>query len=71
MYSQGSVTNILSDASVGELLASACAELPVDGKRVLVLIPDATRNAPIPLLFRWLSFSLRTDTSSKAFSSAA
>jgi nickel-dependent lactate racemase len=54
MYSQGSVTNILSDASVGELLASACAELPVDGKRVLVLIPDATRNAPIPLLFRWL-----------------
>ena len=37
-----------------ELLAAECAGLPVDGKRVLVLIPDGTRHAPIPLLFRLL-----------------
>jgi lactate racemase len=44
----------LDDAETSELLATACAGLPFDGKRVLVIIPDGTRNAPIPLLFRLL-----------------
>jgi lactate racemase len=54
MHGKGSVTRLLEDATAGELLAAACAEAPVDGKRVLVLIPDGTRNAPIPLVFRLL-----------------
>ena len=54
MHGTGSVTHLLDDATAGELLGAACAELPVTGKRVLVLIPDGTRNAPIPLLFRLL-----------------
>ena len=54
MYGKGSVVEVLDEATVAELLASACAEVPFDGKRVLVLIPDGTRNAPIPLLFRAL-----------------
>ena len=32
----------------------ACESLPVTGKRVLVIIPDGTRTAPIPLFFRLL-----------------
>src|SRR5258708_39278596 len=54
MHGKGSTTELLEDAAAAELLAAACADLPLDGKRVLVLIPDGTRNAPIPLLFRLL-----------------
>ncbi len=32
----------------------ACDPLPLDGKRVLLIIPDGTRTAPIPLIFRLL-----------------
>ena len=54
MHGKGSATELLNDATATELLGAACADLAVDGKRVLVLIPDGTRNAPIPLLFRLL-----------------
>jgi lactate racemase len=45
MHGQGSATHLLDDATAGDLLGAACAEVPLDGKRVLVLIPDGTRNA--------------------------
>jgi lactate racemase len=51
---QGSTTETLSAESVQELLARALQPMPLDGKRVLVIIPDGTRTAPIPLLFRLL-----------------
>ena len=54
MHGKGSATELLADEAARELLAAECAGLPVDGKRVLVLIPDGTRHAPIPLLFRLL-----------------
>src|ERR1700736_4930703 len=54
MHGLGSASELLDEASAAELLATECDELPLDGKRVLVLIPDGTRNAPIPLLFRLL-----------------
>jgi nickel-dependent lactate racemase len=54
MHGKGSATELLADEAAVELLAAECAGLPVDGKRVLVLIPDGTRHAPIPLLFRLL-----------------
>src|ERR1051326_9308383 len=54
MHGKGSASQLLDDGVASELLAAACAELPLDGKRVLVLIPDGTRNAPIPLMFRLL-----------------
>ena len=54
MHGQGSASALLDDAAAAELLAAACADLAVDDKRVLVLIPDGTRHAPIPLLFRLL-----------------
>ena len=54
MLGKGLTTEILTDDDVGQLIAQACDQLPVDGKRVLVIIPDGTRTAPIPLFFRVL-----------------
>ena len=44
-----------------EVAASAragLAQLPVDGKRLLVLIPDGTRTMPMPLLFQIIEHEL-------------
>ena len=51
---QGSTTETLGADDVRELLARALEPMSLDGKRVLVIIPDGTRTAPIPLLFRLL-----------------
>jgi lactate racemase len=51
---KGSTTDILTTEQVRQLLAEVCESLPLDGKRVLVIIPDGTRTAPIPLFFRLL-----------------
>src|SRR6266581_223643 len=57
---KGSTTATLTTEDVQELLASADEEFLVGagldpaGKRVLVIIPDGTRTAPIPLMFRLL-----------------
>lgn len=50
----GSTTETLAPDVVQSLIAQTCASLPVNGKRVLVIIPDGTRTAPIPLMFRLL-----------------
>jgi nickel-dependent lactate racemase len=54
MRGEGSATHLLTEPAARELLAGAFEDLALDGKRVLVLIPDGTRHAPIPLLFRLL-----------------
>src|SRR5580700_4962530 len=41
----------LSETDVEVIVADGLAQLPVDGLRVLVLIPDGTRTMPMPLLF--------------------
>ncbi len=51
---KGSTTETLTVEDVRQLIAQACDGLPLDGKRVLVIIPDATRTAPIALFFRLL-----------------
>jgi nickel-dependent lactate racemase len=45
----------LTSAQVQSLLVQALDRLPLDGKRVLVIIPDGTRSAPIPMLFPLLN----------------
>jgi lactate racemase len=58
---KGSTTTPLTIQEAQELLASADDELLIGAgldpthKRVLVIIPDGTRTAPIPLLFRLLN----------------
>lgn len=51
---EGRVDAPLSEARVRELLAAGLGPLPLDGRRVLVIIPDGTRSAPIPLFYRLL-----------------
>jgi lactate racemase len=54
LWGKGSTTGTLTVEDVRELLTQVADALPVDGKRVLVIIPDGTRSAPIPLMFRLL-----------------
>ena len=51
---KGSTAATLTPEEVRQLVAEACDPLPLDGKRVLAIIPDGTRTAPIPLLCRLL-----------------
>ena len=51
---QGSTTETLGADGVRKLLARALEPMPLDGRRVLAIIPDGTRTAPIPLMFRLL-----------------
>jgi len=54
IFGKGSTNATLTNEDVQQLVAQACVPLPLDGKRVLVIIPDGTRTAPIPLFFRVL-----------------
>jgi nickel-dependent lactate racemase len=42
----------LSEAEVAEICARECARWGVAGKRVLAVVPDATRSAPMAMMFR-------------------
>src|SRR2546430_13536080 len=42
----------LSEAEICTLVSEALARAHLDGKRVLIIIPDRTRSAPIPQMFR-------------------
>jgi len=47
-YEQG----FLSETEVRELAIKALEGLNLDGKRVLIIVPDGTRTAPLPFFFR-------------------
>ena len=51
---QGSTSEALPTATAQAVLNQALAAQALDGRRVLVIIPDGTRTAPIPLLFELL-----------------
>jgi nickel-dependent lactate racemase len=42
----------LTESEVRALASEALAQADLDGKRVLIIIPDSSRTAPIPLFFR-------------------
>lgn len=54
LIGHGSHGQTISDEAVHAILAEALEALPLTDKRLLVIIPDATRTAPIPLVFRLL-----------------
>src|SRR5258708_6818629 len=54
MAGVGYTNRMLSDEEVQTLVASARQSADLDGKRILVIIPDGTRTAPIPKMFRLL-----------------
>ena len=49
----------LADTDVRRLLEKGLAKVPLDGRKVLALIPDSTRTAPVGLMFRTLCDLLR------------
>ena len=48
----GYTHRLLTGAEIHGLAAEALAQASLAGKRVLVIVPDGTRTAPIPLFFR-------------------
>jgi nickel-dependent lactate racemase len=55
---RGLEVGYLPEAEVRALAREGLSQLPLDGRRVLVLIPDGTRTMPMPLLFDVLSEAL-------------
>ena len=49
---QGYANRYLTDDEVRAIVREGLASLAVDGKRVLIIIPDRTRTMPMPLMFR-------------------
>ncbi|GCE26243.1 hypothetical protein KDA_17270 [Dictyobacter alpinus] len=60
MYGHGSISQTLTSADIEQILARCFGEMALDGKRILVIIPDGTRTAPLPTLFRLLYAQLGT-----------
>ncbi len=48
---KGSADRYLTNDEVREVVAQGLATLALDGKRVLIIIPDGTRTMPMPLMF--------------------
>lgn len=48
----GSTERLLTEAEAEPIVAEVLGQLALAGKRVLLIIPDATRTAPVGLLFR-------------------
>ncbi|RME47790.1 MAG: DUF2088 domain-containing protein [Caldilineae bacterium] len=49
---KGYTDRFLSETETRALMADALAKTHLRGKRVLIIIPDGTRTAPIPMMFR-------------------
>ena len=52
--SRQAATGVLAEAEIEAVIAQAAQSPELAGKRVLVIIPDATRTMPLPLFFRLL-----------------
>jgi nickel-dependent lactate racemase len=50
---------MLSEQEIDKLIADSLNRLPLNDRRVLVIIPDATRTMPLPLFFRSIVQHLR------------
>jgi nickel-dependent lactate racemase len=52
LISKGSTDKFLSESEVRDLAGTALSQAGLDGKKVIIIIPDGTRTAPIPMMFR-------------------
>ena len=55
----GRLTGYLTPDEIARVARDGLAQLPVDGKRVLAIIPDGTRTMPMPMLFETLERELQ------------
>ncbi len=58
VHGQGAADRHLDEQDVRRIAGAALDSLPLDGRRVLVLIPDGTRTMPMPLMFDVLEAAL-------------
>jgi nickel-dependent lactate racemase len=58
MVGKGLTRGYLSQSDVENIIQDGLANLPLDGKRILVIIPDRTRTMPMPLFFRAITRSV-------------
>ena len=58
----GFIDRRLTDWQVREIVAQALAPLRLAGRKVLLIVPDATRTAPVGLLFRAIHDLIGADT---------
>jgi lactate racemase len=54
MIGKGYQDRTISEEELRALIAASAAELSLEGKRVLIIIPDGTRTMPMPQLFPML-----------------
>ena len=59
MLNEQTLPQILTPTEIETIVQQSLEPLPVDGKRVLILIPDGTRSGDLPLMFRLITASLR------------
>ena len=52
LVGKGYDEGFLTESEVRALMSEAFAKIDLNGKRVLIIIPDSTRTAPLPLFFR-------------------
>ena len=55
---EGRVDGYLTEEEVRRITRKGLERLPVDGRRVLVIVPDGTRTMPMPLMFEILDREL-------------
>ena len=55
---RGVADGYLPDEEIARIAREGLARLPVDGRRVLVLIPDGTRTMPMPAMFETIEREL-------------
>jgi lactate racemase len=67
LIGRGDATRTLSEDEVRSVLQQAFKEYDLKGKRVLFIIPDGTRTAPIPMLFRNIYELLHQDVKTLDF----
>jgi nickel-dependent lactate racemase len=58
LVGRGVLDGYLTTEELAAIAREGLAPLPVDGRRVLVLIPDGTRTMPMPLMFETLEREL-------------
>ena len=51
---KGFTNRNLNREEIAEIVSAAAETLKIEGKRVLVIVPDRTRTMPMPLMFELL-----------------
>jgi nickel-dependent lactate racemase len=64
---EGLEEGYLTRDTVQRIVTSGLEPLPIDGKRVLAIIPDGTRTMPMPLLFEIIERAIGRRTSALDF----